>query len=394
MRKILSLLMVSLMAVFNLSAKTLYLAPNDGWKSDGARFAVYAFGSGDAWYSMTAVEGEDGLYQAAVDDKYTTVIFCRMNGSAAENNWDNRYNQTQNMDIEADKNLCNISGWDNAGAWGVYTPAAPADEWAEIKFTAATTKDTDGKPFNDSVFTAASSTFALRITDTKGAFASDANPASFGSVEDRHDYTHRLKTGGKSSKNSSLKLTIPADGQLRIAVRTGSNSATDRTLVIKQGDTLYNQVVVEADTIVGVTSPRIYKYVEVYVHAGEVEVTYPVNGLNFYGFAFKEGEIPPVVNYETLKLVPGVWDEADAKMAVYVWGDEIEAGWSAFFAGEGDTLSALINEKADSMVLVRFNPEVAAPTWENENQNVWNKIDKIEIDHEGLVYTVTDEQDR
>ena len=91
-----------------------------------------------------------------------------------------------------------------------------------------------------------------------------------------------------------------------------------------------------------------------------------------------------------MKLVPGVWDEADAKMAVYVWGAEIEAGWSAFFAGEGDTLSAEINEKADSMVLVRFNPEVAAPTWENENQNVWNKIDKIEIDHEGLVYTVTD----
>ena len=128
MRKILSLLMISLMAVFNLSAKTLYLAPNDGWKSDGARFAVYAFGSGDAWYSMTAVEGEDGLYQAAVDDKYTTVIFCRMNGSAAENNWNNKYNQTQDMAIENDKNLCNISGWDNAGAWGVYTPAGSGEQ--------------------------------------------------------------------------------------------------------------------------------------------------------------------------------------------------------------------------------------------------------------------------
>ena len=129
--------MISLMAVFSLSAKTLYLAPNDDWKSAGARFAVYAFDNGEEWYSMTAVEGETGLYQAAVDDKYPSVIFCRMNGEAAENNWGNKWNQTQDMTIEADKNLCNISGWDNAGAWAVYTPAGggEADQYVYVKVT-------------------------------------------------------------------------------------------------------------------------------------------------------------------------------------------------------------------------------------------------------------------
>lgn len=134
--------MISLMAVFSLSAKTLYLAPNDDWKSAGARFAVYAFDNGEEWYSMTAVEGETGLYQAAVDDKYPSVIFCRMNGEAAENNWGNKWNQTQDMTIEADKNLCNISGWDNAGAWGVYTPAGGGENdqmylWDGIGVTTA-----------------------------------------------------------------------------------------------------------------------------------------------------------------------------------------------------------------------------------------------------------------
>lgn len=105
-----------------LNAKTLYLNPNDDWKKDGARFAIYAFDNSQSlneWYDMSAISG--GYYQATVDDKYPTVIFCRMNGSASENKWENKWNQTQDMAIEADKNLCNIGGWDNAGSWSVYS---------------------------------------------------------------------------------------------------------------------------------------------------------------------------------------------------------------------------------------------------------------------------------
>ena len=101
-----------------MNAKTLYLQPNDDWKKDGARFAIYAFGNGDAWYDMTAAS--EGYYQATVDDKYPTVIFCRMNGSVSDNDWPNKWNQTQDMTIESDKNLCVINGWDNAGSWSVY----------------------------------------------------------------------------------------------------------------------------------------------------------------------------------------------------------------------------------------------------------------------------------
>ncbi len=108
-------------AVCNTEAKTLYLQPNNDWKSAGARFSIYAYVGGDnTWYNMTPVSGNADLYQATVDDKYTTLIFCRMNGSESENDWKNRWNQTQNMGVQSDKNLCVINGWDNAGSWSFY----------------------------------------------------------------------------------------------------------------------------------------------------------------------------------------------------------------------------------------------------------------------------------
>ena len=123
----------------SLSAKTLYFAPHDNWKQANARFAVYAFNNTEnAWASMDTVPGEAGLYQATVDDKYSTVIFCRMNPAAAENNWndDVRWNQTGNLALEEGKDLYTLTGgeWNNVtGAWSKHgssedpvTPPTPA----------------------------------------------------------------------------------------------------------------------------------------------------------------------------------------------------------------------------------------------------------------------------
>lgn len=84
------------------SVKTLYLIPSAGWKTDGARFAVNCFDSeGDKWYDMELVDAGCSstvkLYKAEVSAKYTGVIFCRMNGSTTENNWDNKWNQTGDL---------------------------------------------------------------------------------------------------------------------------------------------------------------------------------------------------------------------------------------------------------------------------------------------------------
>ena len=86
----------------NLTGGTkLYLTPNDNWKKDNARFAIYVFGGGDAWVNMTKVVGETDLYEVTVPNgNWTNVIFCRMNPSTTANNWDNKWNQTADLTWE------------------------------------------------------------------------------------------------------------------------------------------------------------------------------------------------------------------------------------------------------------------------------------------------------
>ena len=77
------------------------LQPNDGWKQDGARFAIYVFNNStgkNAWADMTAVG--DGTYTVTLPEgTWEKVIFCRMDPSTTANNWDNKWNQSGNLDI-------------------------------------------------------------------------------------------------------------------------------------------------------------------------------------------------------------------------------------------------------------------------------------------------------
>ena len=119
--------------------------------------------------------------------------------------------------------------------------------------------------------------------------------------------------------------------------------------------------------------------VKVVYFVKDEKVTFELLG-NFY--------VKPVIK-EDLKLVPGVWAEAGAKMAAWTWGKDLAGAWTAFFAGEGDTLTAAINAEADSVIFVRFNSAVAAPTWDDQSTNIWNRVKDEKIDHEGLTYTIT-----
>ena len=134
--------------------------------------------------------------------------------------------------------------------------------------------------------------FKVTRIDTKNKHAIDDNAATFGTVENPVKFESRLKMGGKSSADNYLSITIPAAGTLKVYVRTGSNSATDRTLVLTQGSTtLYSKVVQESDVTETIdngdgTSTNVYPVISVPVTAGTVKVEFPINGLNFYGFEF------------------------------------------------------------------------------------------------------------
>ena len=97
---------------------TLYLLPNSDWTSNSARFAVCFLNGSETWVSCTKI-GETGLYSVTVPNKdlIATAIFCRMNGSASANNWDNKWNQSSDLSPYSGHNGVKIKGWDKSEEW-------------------------------------------------------------------------------------------------------------------------------------------------------------------------------------------------------------------------------------------------------------------------------------
>ena len=135
--KILALVLVLMMAFAVLSAfnfttsaanipagTVLYLVPSANWNQSNARFAAYFFGSGEAWVSMTKVEGQSNLYQVTVPaGSWTNVIFCRMNPANTSNSWNTKWNQTADLTYNGTSNCYTVKEgtWDKGGGtWSTY----------------------------------------------------------------------------------------------------------------------------------------------------------------------------------------------------------------------------------------------------------------------------------
>lgn len=107
--------------------KTYYFMPNDTWKKDGARFAVYVHNSSNdtsEWYSMTYDEALSCYsFTLTVSDGYNEVIFCRMKGSPKENKWANCLQQVPAsysgyVSLPTDgKNCYELNSDGNGGSW-------------------------------------------------------------------------------------------------------------------------------------------------------------------------------------------------------------------------------------------------------------------------------------
>lgn len=126
--------------------------------------------------------------------------------------------------------------------------------------------------------------FTLVIPAESDKATVDAYHCTFGeSAEETVSFTHRLKTGGASSKDGRIfTLNIPEEGPLTIYARTASSTATDRYFVIANGlDTIVKHICLDADVVEGTS---IFKPVIVdNVPAGSYKITYN-NAITFYGF--------------------------------------------------------------------------------------------------------------
>lgn len=130
MRKLKLLLVLCMVTIAASASKTVYLVPGP-WNVDGARYAIYMLGDPQTWVDFTDYDG-DGVFTATVDDSKSGMILCRMNGATTENNWDNKWNQTQDLvmpyidgltytinNMEGDNCSYTISGNDNTYLYNV-----------------------------------------------------------------------------------------------------------------------------------------------------------------------------------------------------------------------------------------------------------------------------------
>ena len=98
---------------------TIYFKPNSNWTQANARFAAYFMDANKntvKWVSMTDND-KDGIYECAVPTTTTWkyVIFVRMNPSTSTNDWNNKWDQTNDLELPTTggKNLYTVAN----GAW-------------------------------------------------------------------------------------------------------------------------------------------------------------------------------------------------------------------------------------------------------------------------------------
>ena len=110
-----------------VTTKTIGLNPNI-WDVEDAteRYAAYVWkGEGTAkvekWIDFAEV---DGALAATIPDYYTGLILVRLDGATTENNWENKWNQTDDIDFTAiaDGTVFTITGWgEGENAKSTYT---------------------------------------------------------------------------------------------------------------------------------------------------------------------------------------------------------------------------------------------------------------------------------
>ena len=336
MRKFLSLCVAMMLMVGSMSATTIYCKVDKSWwKADGAAVAVHHWGGAEAataWpgVRMTPVTGETDVWSYDVPADVDGLMFVRVNGEGAVADWGAK---TANLTLPTDgKNLYTITSespvWGDpgvAGVWSVYgeepIPVIPAKYYIT----------------GDS---------ALVVNMGLGA---DKAWAPNAMKVEADEYVMNLAAG-------AYKLKVTVDGTW--ATGKGYEELTEK--------------------VAGQSTDGDNNIIFTLAEAGNVTVVYNDSVFTVSGNFYVEPIVPVIV--KDLKLVPGVWAEAEAVLAAWTWGENADGAWSVF-AGEGDTLIAKINENADSVVFVRFAAG-AAIDW---SSTIWNRTQDA-IDECGIFF--------
>lgn len=118
---------------------------------------------------------------------------------------------------------------------------------------------------------------ALSAVDEKGKMMGDEGSRKF---EDGQRFATRLKTGGKSDKNSTLFLTVKKAGKVTIYASSGS-SDQERAVNLVKGTKKVASVTVGNQNKTPIQAD---------VEKGEYKIEYPDGAINIYGVKFEAAE--------------------------------------------------------------------------------------------------------
>lgn len=146
-------------ARFKKQGITVYLKINlNNWKQNNERYAAFMWKDNEQkWYDFSDSDN-DGIFSFEYTNGWTNIIIVRMNGSTTGNNWDNKWDQTEDLEIGKNSGdssadltkpcfvLDSKSGDKYTGKWTAYPPT---DE-VTITFDATSTSWVSGGDSNGS----------------------------------------------------------------------------------------------------------------------------------------------------------------------------------------------------------------------------------------------------
>lgn len=196
------------------AATHLYLKPNGNWKSDGARFAAYFFGNGEEWVDMEKVNDDLYFCDIPTTKSYPSVILCRMNPENANNNWNNKWNQTGDLDMPTDganffsldDNEWSKGSWSTIyddSKWTIYNPNLNEEE--QIVYLKPTGYWNNDNPTFVAHVWNNSSNEDIPMTAVGSEYYTCIIPEGYHSI-----LFFRKSTDGKDIWNQTSDLTIPA----------------------------------------------------------------------------------------------------------------------------------------------------------------------------------------
>ena len=137
--------------LYDMNNKTitkLYFTPHANWTQANARFAACFMDKNKGNHTWVSMSSSDNIYNCAIPNgTWKYVIFCRMNPSAAANNWDNKWNQTTDLELPTNgQNHYTLNGGEWDGVTGEWHTAWDDSRWTtysapSYKITIQSTKN-------------------------------------------------------------------------------------------------------------------------------------------------------------------------------------------------------------------------------------------------------------